>query len=155
MSYLQSKVISHSMRVRSLYKKYLRNIQAFNPMPHHYRLGQAEVRARFDEHKDERDLVKAKKLLEEAEKEFEEIRHPQPIIFANSPGGVAYARDPVYPDALLDLWHPLERAQYPDYFARRHQRKLEYIERWEKKYGKEEAEKEKKKLEVKYGPLDD
>jgi len=56
---------------------------------------------------------------------------------------------------LLDLWHPLERAQYPDYFARRHQRKLEYIERWEKKYGKEEAEKEKKKLEVKYGPLDD
>jgi len=47
---------------------------------HHYRLGQAEVRARFDEHKDERDLVKAKKLLEEAEKEFEEIRHPQPII---------------------------------------------------------------------------
>jgi len=53
---------------------------------------------------------------------------------------------------LLDVWHPLEKAQYPDYFARRHQRKLEYIERYEKKYGK--LDKEKKKLEEKYGPFD-
>ena len=55
---------------------------------------------------------------------------------------------------MLDLWHPLERAQYPEYFARRHQRKLEYMERWEKKYGKEKAEEEKKALEEKYGPID-
>jgi len=53
---------------------------------------------------------------------------------------------------LLDMWHPLERAQYPEYFARRHQRKLEYIERWEKKYGK--AENDKKSLEAKYGRMD-
>jgi len=51
------------------------------------------------------------------------------------------------------MWHPLERAQYPEYFARRHQRKLEYIERWEKKYGR--AEKDIKSMEAKYGPLDD
>jgi NADH dehydrogenase (ubiquinone) 1 beta subcomplex subunit 9 len=38
------------------------------------------------------------------------------------------------------MWHPLERAQYPEYFARREQRKKEYIERWEKKYGKADAE---------------
>jgi len=49
----------------------------------------------------------------------------------------------------------LERAQYPEYFARRHQRKLEYIERWEKKYGKESTEHDIKAMEAKYGPLDD
>jgi len=54
---------------------------------------------------------------------------------------------------LLDMWHPLERAQYPQYFERRHQRKLEYIERWEKKYGKPHDE--IKALEEKYGRLDD
>ena len=53
---------------------------------------------------------------------------------------------------LLDMWHPIERAQYPEYFARRHQRKLEYIERWQKKYGS--AEEDKKKLEEIYGPFD-
>jgi len=45
----------------------------------------------------------------------------------------------------------LEKAQYPEYFARRHQRKLEYIERWEKKYGK--LDEAKKELELKYGPF--
>ena len=41
---------------------------------------QAELRAKFDEHKDEKDLVKAKKILEEAENHFEETKHPQPLI---------------------------------------------------------------------------
>jgi len=40
----------------------------------------------------------------------------------------------------LDMWHPIERAQYPEYFKRREQRKLEFIENWEKKYGKAEPE---------------
>ena len=36
----------------------------------------------------------------------------------------------------VDIWHPLERAQYPEYFARREKRKQEFIEAYEKKYGK-------------------
>lgn len=36
---------------------------------------------------------------------------------------------------LIDHWHPLERKQYPDYFAKREKAKLEYIDRWNKKYG--------------------
>ena len=39
---------------------------------------------------------------------------------------------------VLDMWHPIERSQYPEYFARREQRKQEHIEQWEKKYGKPE-----------------
>ena len=38
------------------------------------------MRARFDEHKDELDLVKATKILEDAEKKFNEMKHPQQMI---------------------------------------------------------------------------
>lgn len=42
---------------------------------------------------------------------------------ANSPGGNAHGRKVELPDWVLDYWHPLEKAQYPDYFARREKRK--------------------------------
>lgn len=42
---------------------------------------------------------------------------------ANSPGGNAHGRTIDLPDWVLDYWHPLEKAQYPDYFARREKRK--------------------------------
>lgn len=96
------------------------------------------LRARFDEQKDEVDMRKVKKLLIDGEKELFLKQHPQPFKFPESPGGVAYAREPHVPDWLLDIWHPLEKAQYPEYFARREIRKREFIERWEKKYGKSE-----------------
>ena len=57
---------------------------------------------------------------------------------ANNPGGLAYGREVELPDWVLDYWHPLEKAQYPDYFARREQRKKEYVIWWEKQYGKSE-----------------
>lgn len=52
-----------------------------------------------------------------------------------SPGGVAYDREYYFPDWLLDTWHPLEKAQYPHYFAQREQRKREFIQRWVEKHG--------------------
>ena len=36
----------------------------------------------------------------------------------------------------MDCWHPLEKAQYPHYFARRELRKLESVKFWESQYGK-------------------
>lgn len=57
------------------------------------------------------------------------------IVVPESPGGVAYEREVVPPDWILDYWHPLEKAQYPEYFARRELRKKEFIKNWEKKYG--------------------
>lgn len=58
------------------------------------------------------------------------------ILVPTSPGGVAYEREVEPPDWILDHWHPLEKAQYPEYFARREQRKKEFIQEWNKKYGK-------------------
>lgn len=45
-------------------------------------------------------------------------------------GGVAYQRVVTPPDWVLDYWHPLEKAMYPTYFARREERKSCYIEKW-------------------------
>lgn len=58
------------------------------------------------------------------------------ILVANSAGGCAFEREVIPPDWVLDYWHPLEKAQYPEYFARREQRKKEYVMWWEKQYGK-------------------
>jgi hypothetical protein len=43
-------------------------------------------------------------------------------------------RSPKMPDSVLDTWHPLEKAQYPDFFANRVQLKKEYIEWYKKTY---------------------
>lgn len=57
---------------------------------------------------------------------------------AYSPGGVAFEREVEPPDWVLDYWHPLEKAEYPEYFKKREQRKKEFIAMWEKQYGKYE-----------------
>ncbi|KAK3576370.1 hypothetical protein CHS0354_018918 [Potamilus streckersoni] len=138
MSYLQTKVLSHAQRVRKLYKEALREIYAHYHERAHVRYWCVMLRAKFDEHKNEPDMRKAKQLLLEGERKLQENRHPFPFKFPHSPGGVAYGRHPPTPDWILDTWHPLEKAQYPEYFARRDVRKREFIERWEKKYGKSE-----------------
>lgn len=52
---------------------------------------------------------------------------------------MTWHRDEIITDAVLDFWHPLEKAQYPEYFARREKRKKEYVAWWEKTYGKPKA----------------
>jgi len=94
------------------------------------------MRARFEENKNELDMRKSKELLALGEEELFQTMHYQPYKFQYSPGGSAFEREVIPPDWVLDYWHPAEKAQYPDYFARREQRKIEYIQRWEKKYGK-------------------
>lgn len=54
------------------------------------------MRARFDEHKNEKDMVKATQLLRQAEEEFWYGQHPQPYIFPESPGGTSYERYECY-----------------------------------------------------------
>lgn len=98
------------------------------------------MRERFDKNKDV-DLSKAKYLLEEGEKEFFYNMHYQPIRFPNSATGGAYNREGHTPDWVLDYWHPLEKAMYPKYFARREQMKDEYEEWYYKQYPEEKEKK--------------
>jgi len=81
-------------------------------------------------------MRKAKELLLNGEEELFRQSHYQPLKFPTSPGGVAYERETVTPDWVLDYWDEKEKALYPDYFARREERKKEYLEMWDKRYGK-------------------
>lgn len=94
------------------------------------------MRQRFEENRKEPDERKAKEMLAEGEAELFREQHYQPRQWPNSPGGVAFGRTVEPPDWVLDYWHPLEKARYPEYFARREQRKKEWVEMWEKQYGK-------------------
>ncbi len=46
---------------------------------HHFRVQAVLLRARFDEHKNENDMVKAKQLLIDGEKELLDKSHTEPI----------------------------------------------------------------------------
>ncbi|XP_067387388.1 NADH dehydrogenase [ubiquinone] 1 beta subcomplex subunit 9 isoform X1 [Emydura macquarii macquarii] len=107
-----------------------------------YRFFACLLRARFDEHKNEKDMVKATKLLKAAAEEFWYNQHPNPYIFPDSPGGVCYERNDCYkaPEWCLDFWHPSEKAMYPDYFAKREQWKKLRLESWEKEVKQLEEE---------------
>merc|ERR1712038_131593 len=136
MSVYPTKVVSHAFRVKRLYKEACREIQNYYWYRHLTRYHCVLMRDRFDQNKNIVDMVQAKQLLEKGEAELEAKRHPQPMKFPDSPGGVAFEREVIMPDMVLDLWHPAERAQYPEYFKLREQRKKEYIQEWDKKYGK-------------------
>ncbi|XP_055892513.1 NADH dehydrogenase [ubiquinone] 1 beta subcomplex subunit 9-like [Biomphalaria glabrata] len=142
MSYLQYTTHSHARKVRSLYKQAIRLLQSYYESfdRYEFRYQAVVMRARFDENKNETDLRKAKKLLLDGQKELFLKSHAQPMKFAESPGGVAYQRHFPPPDWILDTWHPYEKAQYPEYFALREIRKKEFIDRWEKQYGKGDHE---------------
>uniref|UniRef100_A0A7J8C3G5 NADH dehydrogenase [ubiquinone] 1 beta subcomplex subunit 9 n=1 Tax=Rousettus aegyptiacus TaxID=9407 RepID=A0A7J8C3G5_ROUAE len=114
--------LTHQQKVLRLYKRALRHVESW-----------CVHRARFEEHRNEKDMVKATQLLREAEEEFWHNQHPQPYIFPDSPGGTSYERYECYkvPEWSLDYWHPSEKAMYPDYFAKREQWKKLRRESWE------------------------
>uniref|UniRef100_A0A2K5LQH8 NADH dehydrogenase [ubiquinone] 1 beta subcomplex subunit 9 n=1 Tax=Cercocebus atys TaxID=9531 RepID=A0A2K5LQH8_CERAT len=111
--------LTHQQKVLRLYKRVLRHLESWS---------------RFEEHKNEKDMMKATQLLKEAEEEFWYYQHPQPYIFPDSPGGTTYERYDCYkvPEWCLDDWHPSEKAMYPDYFAKREQWKKLRRESWER-----------------------
>lgn len=97
------------------------------------RLGKLELRRLIDSHKDETDFVKATQLLEDGEAELLKFWFFPKYNF--SPGGTCFDRYDYFPDYHIDYWHPLEKAQYPKYFATREIRKMEHILWWHDKYG--------------------
>lgn len=55
----------------------------------------------------------------------------------DAPDGVTHGRggSPL-PDWLYDYYHPLEKAQYPTYFATREKRKKEFMQWYDRTYGR-------------------
>lgn len=129
-------LVSHTRKVQSLYKKALRCLESWYDRREVYRYHAVLMRQRFEDQRCIQDMRIAKEMLMNGEEELFQNQHWHPRKFPDSPGGVAYEREVPLPDWALDYWHPLEKAQYPEYFARRELRKKEFVERWENKYGK-------------------
>ncbi|XP_033216437.1 NADH dehydrogenase [ubiquinone] 1 beta subcomplex subunit 9 [Belonocnema kinseyi] len=140
MAQLPSPLISHSQKVCRLYKKILRNIESWCISKHEFRYNATICRSKFEVNKGIKDLRLANKLLNEGEEWHFKYQHPIPKKFPYSVGGCAYQREPLIPDWVLDYWDPWEKAFYPKYFAKREQRKKEYVEFYKKMYGEPEKE---------------
>ncbi|KAJ6220461.1 hypothetical protein RDWZM_006273 [Blomia tropicalis] len=131
-SYLKRDFASHTRRVQDLFKRIVRNECSFYRDKADMKYQLAIIRAEFEKHRNVKDLRVAKMLMEEAEHKLFLHRHPAPIKFMWSPGGLMFEREHKFSDCHLDIWHPMEKAQYPYYFERREQLKKEYVEAWEK-----------------------
>ncbi|CAH2986575.1 unnamed protein product [Chilo suppressalis] len=98
------------------------------------RYHQVQLRNVFDKNACVTDPKEQRRLLWVGENEIFEKHNPLPLAkFARSigiAGGVAHGRIVESPDWVLDYWHPLEKAQYPEYFRIRECRKCEYIKKW-------------------------
>lgn len=109
------------------------NLARFRPR---YRLEAVLMRDRFEKNRHIKDMRDIDVVYANGEQELFDKQHPQPRKFPMSPGGVAFEREVIPPDWILDYWHPLEKAMYPDYFARRELRKKEYLAKWDLQHGK-------------------
>ncbi|KAM5157336.1 NADH dehydrogenase [ubiquinone] 1 beta subcomplex subunit 9 [Mantella aurantiaca] len=129
-----SAYLTHQQKVLRLYKKALRNMESWIVFRDEFRYEACLLRARFEENKSEKDMVKATLLLKAGEEEFYRRQHPQPYIFPESPGGTTHERYECYkvPEWALEYWHPSEKAMYPDYFAKREQWKKLRDESWDR-----------------------
>uniref|UniRef100_A0A6G1S538 NADH dehydrogenase [ubiquinone] 1 beta subcomplex subunit 9 n=1 Tax=Aceria tosichella TaxID=561515 RepID=A0A6G1S538_9ACAR len=138
-NYLTTDLVSHTRKVCSLYKRLLRNIDFSEDDFYEARFQKLQLRAEFDKHKDIKDARVAKALLEKGEKHFEENGHPYYVsgieIHPYSKDGIAYGRCEESPDYVMDYYHPLDKARYPYYFAKREEMKKEYLNLWKKKMG--------------------
>ncbi|XP_046975604.1 NADH dehydrogenase [ubiquinone] 1 beta subcomplex subunit 9-like [Vanessa cardui] len=127
---------THAQNVCTLYKKAMRQVESYYCARNVVRYQQVILRSRFDANKSVTDGKDQRRLYRVGLHELFMTQHPVPIAkFPRSigiAGGVAYARVVQPPDWVLDYWHPLEKAQYPEYFKRRETRKCQYIDKWEK-----------------------
>ena len=70
------------------------------------------LRARFDEHKNEKDARVVAALIHAGEQECWEKQAYDKFIYADDEGGITFDRQAHHQDNLLDLWHPWERVSH-------------------------------------------
>lgn len=114
---------THKKKVLRLYKKCYRTVIDWS---WHTRSTEVFIwernmlRARFEKHRNETDMVKCSALLKAAEEEWWVNRHPVPMIMPWSDGGVAFQRavKNQHQSKVMTTWMPEDRARYPDMFEK-------------------------------------
>jgi NADH dehydrogenase (ubiquinone) 1 beta subcomplex subunit 9 len=129
-------ILTHAQRVCRLYKKALRTQFDWSQGRHNYRYECVLIRAKVDETRNEKDMRKLAAMVEEGEEEVFQNQHPAPFIYKDDEGGITFARQAHHSDQILDQWHPWERANYIDYFAKREKLKNEYHAYYDKSIAK-------------------
>ncbi|EDV24215.1 uncharacterized protein TRIADDRAFT_8831, partial [Trichoplax adhaerens] len=83
----------HAQRVTRLYRQCLRHSLSWIIERDKWRREAVCIRARFDANKNITNMTVANQLYEEAMKEFNLYKHPDPYVHPDSPGGVRYERN--------------------------------------------------------------
>uniref|UniRef100_A0A6M2DCY4 NADH dehydrogenase [ubiquinone] 1 beta subcomplex subunit 9 n=1 Tax=Xenopsylla cheopis TaxID=163159 RepID=A0A6M2DCY4_XENCH len=126
--------VVHVRRVCNLYRAVLRNVRSWYYERPLQRIKMTEARHAFEKNRCLISKADIEKAINAAEDYIFQEQHYCPLYYAHSPNGVAYQREVVAPDWVLDYWHPLEKAMYPKYFKKREERKKEYLEWYDKMY---------------------
>jgi len=113
-------ILTHAQRVCRLYKRAFRTMEDYQAYDRaELRYEACLLRHRFDETRKIKDMRVLAVMLEEAEKEQLDQRHIQPRIFVSDYDGIEHHRYHIPYDAIMDTWHPWEKAPYIDYFEKR------------------------------------
>ncbi|CAH8643906.1 unnamed protein product [Schistosoma guineensis] len=99
--HLRTRLISHGQKVCELYKAALYDLKAKNRDVLKYRYHAVLMRARFEENRNIKDAVLARKMLEDGWAELKQIEAPYPYKYPDAPGGAAYGRETVFSDFIL------------------------------------------------------
>ena len=75
-----SEVLTHAQRVTRLYRNCLKHLLSWTIDRATWRTQALQLRALFDANKNLTDVGKARALLEQEEKNFEQWKHPDPYI---------------------------------------------------------------------------
>lgn len=156
--YLKRELISHTRKVCALYKHMSRDLEYWDIDLFEVRFKKLLLRQKFEQNKDIKDMRQAKAIYQAAKEKYEKQDiHPYhahgQTWFPFSKEGISYGRDLESPDSVMDVYHPLEKARYPWYFAKREQMKDEYLRLWKKKMMKQDNAGESKAAESEKKPV--
>ncbi|KXJ10841.1 NADH dehydrogenase [ubiquinone] 1 beta subcomplex subunit 9 [Exaiptasia diaphana] len=105
--------ITHQQRVTRLYRNSLKHLLSWCIGREGWRKEALELRARFDANKEETDRKKIAAIMDQAEVEFEQRKHPYPYLGPTVPDGSKWERNtPPAPHVLMML--PQEEEWYKE-----------------------------------------
>ncbi|KAF9085083.1 hypothetical protein BGX29_009863 [Mortierella sp. GBA35] len=87
----------HRRLIQSLYKRSLKTAQDWYIDTNLFRRKAVELRMQFDANKNVRHPRQLASIVQEAERQLKELRHPDPYIYPTAPGGTKFERN-IHPD---------------------------------------------------------
>ncbi|KAG0202506.1 hypothetical protein BGX28_004994 [Mortierella sp. GBA30] len=97
--------LAHRRLIQSLYKRSLKTAQDWYIDTNLFRRKAVELRIQFDANKNVKHPRQIASLVQEAERQLKELRHPDPYIAPTAPGGTKFERNVHPPTAEPSAAH--------------------------------------------------